>query len=600
MYQIDLVPTISLALGLPIPFSNLGRVISEVVLPFTETDRNEETTTNNGYGGRASLEFLTALRINAEQIHNYLVTYAQYSGDFPPDDFISLQNSYGNTLKSHQEILETVDDGRKPSKEDLTRVAEEYVAYMEEVRRMCHSIWAKFDNVPIAQGLFLLTLTIVVSPIILLDVDRAILSLHSSVLFGLKAGLVITVISILFTGISVSLLSVLVNFAFVSLVLTLFIFLWRFRDVIVKSLIYLRHSLLYFPMRINYLQLLALMVVVLHAASMFSNSFILYEADMLVLFIQSLTLCFAVRALKEASEIRPVTAFSLLKSVVPHVILMVCVRLSKVFYACRDLQLQDGCEPTSFILALASATDSLGSLAKWRFIASIVAILLIPMAFIIHLRRRESHVYLSRRLVVAYELGFILCGLSVSIHWWIQSLPQSTLVSMPHWQHLLPPWIVYTTAIAIVCICILHPFKGHVRTLLYSEDLNSLIEAGSEANLPSSIGGSDSHYETYGITRQRKPPPSQDQASGSLNAPADSSSFGAAAKELVIIIFTIMLITIWIPIAMLLNDGIALSAALTCIEIIFTVRLLQNSEKSINFFRILFLYSCNITIIMSL
>lgn len=62
--QIDFVPTISLLMGLPIPFNNLGSVIPEAF---------------------GSLEhLLRALRINAIQIHRYLQEYSQASRDLQP------------------------------------------------------------------------------------------------------------------------------------------------------------------------------------------------------------------------------------------------------------------------------------------------------------------------------------------------------------------------------------------------------------------------------------------------------------------------------------------------------------------------------------
>ena len=55
--QIDLVPTISLLLGLPVPFSNLGFIIPEV---FVDRDH---------------LSLVNAARFNARQLDRYLTAY---------------------------------------------------------------------------------------------------------------------------------------------------------------------------------------------------------------------------------------------------------------------------------------------------------------------------------------------------------------------------------------------------------------------------------------------------------------------------------------------------------------------------------------------
>jgi len=124
--QVDIVPTTALVLGLPIPFSNLGTAIPEVFLPYNkkpDSGNSQDGGSNsqdgggnsqdgggnsqdggakekassakeqdkisgsvsNGFGGRVTLDFLKALRANAEQLHTYLVTYARYSDDFPAE-----------------------------------------------------------------------------------------------------------------------------------------------------------------------------------------------------------------------------------------------------------------------------------------------------------------------------------------------------------------------------------------------------------------------------------------------------------------------------------------------------------------------------------
>jgi GPI ethanolamine phosphate transferase 3 subunit O len=60
--QIDLVPMLSLLLGLPIPFNNLGTVIPELF-----------------WRDRSGSEYAKALSINARQVHAYLDTYRNSS-----------------------------------------------------------------------------------------------------------------------------------------------------------------------------------------------------------------------------------------------------------------------------------------------------------------------------------------------------------------------------------------------------------------------------------------------------------------------------------------------------------------------------------------
>jgi len=76
--QIDLVPTLSLLLGLPIPFNNLGSIIPELFARKNSLSR--------------------ALEINAAQIHQYLDTYrASHSGSELDSVWPDLQRVWATT-----------------------------------------------------------------------------------------------------------------------------------------------------------------------------------------------------------------------------------------------------------------------------------------------------------------------------------------------------------------------------------------------------------------------------------------------------------------------------------------------------------------------
>ena len=64
--QIDLVPTLSLLMGVPIPFSNLGAVITDLL----HTGSNE---------AEANQRLIAALTANKDQVSTYLHSYEQVS-----------------------------------------------------------------------------------------------------------------------------------------------------------------------------------------------------------------------------------------------------------------------------------------------------------------------------------------------------------------------------------------------------------------------------------------------------------------------------------------------------------------------------------------
>ncbi|KDQ28279.1 hypothetical protein PLEOSDRAFT_1042398 [Pleurotus ostreatus PC15] len=114
--QIDLVPTLSLLLGLPIPFNNLGSVIPEVFQ-------------------RAGL-LSEALKINAAQIKSYLDAYrSSPSGGELGESWSSLEKTWFAST-----------DGELTNMYEFNRLA----------LSTCRSLWAQFNPVRMGFGLCLL------------------------------------------------------------------------------------------------------------------------------------------------------------------------------------------------------------------------------------------------------------------------------------------------------------------------------------------------------------------------------------------------------------------------------------------------------------
>ena len=572
--QVDIVPTTALVLGLPIPFSNLGTLIPDVLLPYRKPEKGdkqksrddrrggggggggakeesgiEDSTSEVVYGGRVTLDFLNALKANAEQLHTYLVTYAQYSGDFPAEDFAALEKKFNSVVEEHQRLLDGL-RGEKGtmhlSQQRLTEVAGDYISYTKSVKRMCAQVWAKFDDTPIRQGLFLLAVSVVVSTVMLLDVHEATSIIRLSLPVGLAVGAIFGVILLSVTGIEFSLLGLLVallNVAFACLLTVLAVFLLKFRSAVSRALFLLLDRLCRVPQgllgvlqKLNVVQVLAVSLVAIHSLCMFSNSFVLYEADMLAFFIQTLVTCLAIRALhidftnSSKSKESGLSLTTILVSLAPYLTLMVCVRLSKAFYSCRDLQLQDGCYSTSFLQGLASAGDSLGSLAHWRLAASCLAVAAVPLGFVLLLRWTGVRSLLSKRLALLCEVGLALCVVCVVVHWNLQALPRSSRLALNPWQLTAPPLMAYFVVTVVIVAAILWPFQAKDFRVEGSRHRTKIGESEGKVDIEAD--------DTWNV------------------ATGVSTTVG------------LIEVSLWVPLAMLLNDGISLSAFLTIVEIL--------------------------------
>ena len=128
--QIDLVPTLSLILGLPIPFNNLGSVIPEV---FHRGDDGKDLT--------------AALELNANQIKRYLDAYRlSTSGQ-------ELDGAWPGLLAGWLDSQAAPTDSRMSA----------LVAFNRLALSACRSLWAQFNLTLIGIGLTIILFSILAS-----------------------------------------------------------------------------------------------------------------------------------------------------------------------------------------------------------------------------------------------------------------------------------------------------------------------------------------------------------------------------------------------------------------------------------------------------
>lgn len=138
--QISLVPSLSLLLGLPIPFNNLGTVIPELFL-------EAAPTSFLGKASSSSQRLLQALKINAHQIKSYLSEYASHSSGSDLAPFVP-------QLLQLYALAENADSE-----------AQAFHAYRDftySTLKHTRAIWARFDSILMGLGLLVLTGSLVV------------------------------------------------------------------------------------------------------------------------------------------------------------------------------------------------------------------------------------------------------------------------------------------------------------------------------------------------------------------------------------------------------------------------------------------------------
>lgn len=134
--QIDLVPTLSLLLGMPIPFNNLGRPIEEAFI---------------GNKGKDYKNLAEVNRLTAAQISRYQERYAAAR------NFDAAATSPVVPLwNSATEAWRLVQEAKAPSARLWKDAYDRFAAYQAENLRVCRSLWARFDLSSMSTGVVLL------------------------------------------------------------------------------------------------------------------------------------------------------------------------------------------------------------------------------------------------------------------------------------------------------------------------------------------------------------------------------------------------------------------------------------------------------------
>ncbi len=153
--QIDIVPTLALLLGLPIPFNNLGKPIEEAFVG------------QNGVGW----ENLAAVsRVTAAAIKRYQGAYYEARG--------LNENTVEGSPMALWEKAQAASGAKVSNDESWKASYEMFSGYQQENLRICRSLWARFDVPSMIQGIAILAgglLVLVIYARSVVDDDDAVL-----------------------------------------------------------------------------------------------------------------------------------------------------------------------------------------------------------------------------------------------------------------------------------------------------------------------------------------------------------------------------------------------------------------------------------------
>ena len=314
--QIDLVPTLSMLLGLPLPFNNLGSVIPEVFPDLT------------------TLELAT--RINAEQIKTFIDAYGDESISGALSEHWFLPEPIKTIVTTQQKSHEYYAEAQAQS----TRTYRTYsLAALDKLR----SLWAEFSVALITLGAVMLGLS--VSALIALyqgvrnngpnwDVFVR-LTLDTATLPSLSAGALAGVVSLVLYGPLQAVKSAVIGVVVISEIMISLPLAYRLTQPI-RPQFSIQHAI-------------GPIVLALHAVSFASNSFIMWEDRMVVYLVNTISLVHLIKALTAP------TATMRLKVLGWSLAMMILTRLIGAITVCREEQ-QPYCSVTFYSGSTPSAS----------------------------------------------------------------------------------------------------------------------------------------------------------------------------------------------------------------------------------------------------
>ncbi|XP_071549633.1 GPI ethanolamine phosphate transferase 3 isoform X2 [Panulirus ornatus] len=400
--QVDIVPSLALALGVPIPYSSLGRVMENIVVT-VEHSREE-----------ADHRQLVALAQNVKQVRRYLKDYKNLGNVFPLDKWQRLEELNGIMLPSIENL----------SPKEQKKV---YIEYLTLAKLMCEEIWAKFNVSEISSGLFLMF-----NSMLLITVFT-----HCSFIIKNKIPIVKRV---LFLTVLVNALFVFTPYSRISVlgyVASFFMITWMciHRHIFTIESIYLNKS-----------DCTSLLLAVLMCLGSFSNSFVVMENYVVAYILLSSLLMqilipFLKRPRKKNTKLS-VDSYFLLYAMLILIVFM-SVRLSSWFWKCREEQ--SWCSPSQVHTPMTGLQQSL---RNWRYFTSLFSLILLvwlPRRWLLMCGNLNG----SRLGVILFNSVPVMCGVLVAAYWALQASPTLHNVNISEYV-VIPPRVNYALTLVYV------------------------------------------------------------------------------------------------------------------------------------------------------
>jgi len=459
--QTDFVPTISLLLGSPIPFSNLGTIIIDL---FNNSVDHQDVIQRKI---AAELHIINALKLNANQVRRFIQTYASVSDEFSASLLLELETKFINAEAELSLIVEQLHGGNDVMVlNKLHKIRDQYLIYLSTIRMMCQEVWAKFDLSLMTLGIVLTVCSIVLSVYWLLSITADSPFRWQPIVIGCIGS---------FWMMSLISLIAIVHLSLMDTIISLMIacgFMIVFGIMAVKLTVDWE-NIISFPLSLWHIEFIPAFVIIVYGLSLFSNSYIVFEDAVSSYLLQSLVTysgwCIVCRlqdqsktpqkTVNKKQRTQPFDIIRQLTSPVSLTVFLVLlvnltVRLSSIFRVCREEQWT--CEPSSWALPISALTEDVRQYKTFRYFISIGCLVCFPLIinkWLQYLGNLNGYTPCVLGMKYLMPAGTV----SLALYWALQAMPSKLFDDLPVWQITIFPRVVYVVVIGLFICLVWNP-----------------------------------------------------------------------------------------------------------------------------------------------
>ncbi|KAM3938716.1 GPI ethanolamine phosphate transferase 3 [Leptodactylus fuscus] len=462
--QVNLVPSLSLLLGIPIPYSNLGAVIDDL-FGFSEDKLS------------ALLSKTSAYHLNAQQVARYLDSYSRAAGDLPTEKLRDLADLFSSVTAEYEQLMSQKEQQSTEVLEDhLQKIIHRLQSYLNQARGVCMESWARFHPLHMIMGCIILLTSCFLS-YIMAETGSA-LTLPYKHLLGYPLLISVSVTAMLGLAIWMSVLTLdLVTLCAAATFVSQMCFYFNFRKK--------KCSQMKWRTRPLYLLLSGPCVVLLfRCCSLFSDSYVVAEGNVAPFLLTSLLTATVVKLHWDGKlmlpTFTPLGNESLKPSLTPVyrkdgsrlmwllAALGMCVRLCELFHNCRE-ETPD-CQPSSFLSPLSSVQNH--EVKNFSYICCVLC-----LGFIVFLIRKWLQHYgnlnSSSPLVLYVRWGFPLIVLGIACYWAMNSGTEDSLTKLKELTHIALvacPRAIYAMAGLGLLLILWNPITVFMKSRVSDDD----------------------------------------------------------------------------------------------------------------------------------